>query len=284
MVRNQDENVIGNQLQYPLKLGYATTVHKAEGRTIPELIIDCKTFWKPGQMSLAIGKSVSKTGLQVLNYNTYRAHLPHLQLVYDFYKSAGMQINYENHRCCHQNEIQSAGTVCTHAFQFKGPPSVPMQNLHINEESCQYLEPRRFPYDMGKIIYNQMFKGITQIQRDHNDLINSHRESDRFIEFIQNAYQYMRNLFDTFQIPPKKSKCNWCVLCAKIQDHLTSVHHNENCRKAFNAQELLPNIKAVCSKIYMDILGKFSHDAVTSLTSDISSTDTQEYNQLTLPE
>ena len=286
LVRDTDGNVTGSRIQYPIKLGYATTIHKAQGRTIPELIIDCETFWKPGQMGIAVGRSVSKDGLQVLNYNSYAAQLPHLQIVDDFYRSPGIQVNYDNQRCYHQNEIQSSGTVRNHAFQFQVPPLVPLQKLHINDENCKNLEPRNFPYDMEHFIDEQMFKGITPMQQECNELIKNHQESDSFIRFIHEVYHHIRNLFDTFQIPTKKSKCNWCVLCAKIQDYLTSSHYNEKCKKAFRKQTLLLHMKAVCSKIYMDILGKFAHDAVSSIISDNSSSTqiSQEQGDLTLPE
>ena len=265
-VRDQDRNVIGSQLQYPIKLGYATTVHKTQGRTIPELTIDCKTFWKPGQMGVAVGRFVSKSGLQVVNYKSYTAHLLYPQIVDDLYRSPGTQINYDNHRCCHKNEIQDVGNVHTHAFQLQGPHSVGMQNLQICEEKLEHLVARKFPYDMGKFLDEQMFKGITDIQRERNELIKCHHESEHFIKSIQDAYQYVRNLFDTFCIPPKNSKCKWYILCAKIQDHLTCTHYNAQCMKAFNTAELLPNMKAVCSKIYMDIPGKIAHDEVYIFT------------------
>ena len=46
---------IAERKQFPIKLGYATTVDKAQGRTILSLIIDCYNFWKPAQLGVAIG-------------------------------------------------------------------------------------------------------------------------------------------------------------------------------------------------------------------------------------
>ena len=95
-------------------------------------------------MGVAVGKSVSKSGLQVVKCNSYAAHLPHPQIVEDFYRSPGTQINYDNHRCCHKNEIQDVGNVCTHAFQLQGPPSVGIQNLQIHEENLEHLVAKSF--------------------------------------------------------------------------------------------------------------------------------------------
>ena len=46
---------VAERKQFPVKLDYATTVDKAQGRTIPSLVIDCYKFWKPAQLGVAIG-------------------------------------------------------------------------------------------------------------------------------------------------------------------------------------------------------------------------------------
>ena len=63
-------------------------------------------------------------------------------------------------------------------------------------------------------------------------------------------------MFDVYRIPPKKSKCNACVLCTKLHEYLTSNTVNQRCLLAFNSSGLTPNMKSICSKIYMDLLGK----------------------------
>ena len=74
--------------------------------------------------------------------------------------------------------------------------------------------------------------------------------------FITDGYKYINKLFDVYRIPPKKTKCNACILCMKIHEYLTSNTFNQRCLLAFNSTDLTPNKKAICTKIYMDLLGK----------------------------
>ena len=69
-----------------MKLGYATTVDKAQGRTITSLVVDCYNFWKPGQIGVAVGRCTNKDGLQIANYNVIASELKHPQVVQDFYQ------------------------------------------------------------------------------------------------------------------------------------------------------------------------------------------------------
>ena len=105
-----------------------------------------------------------------------------------------------------------------------------------------------------------MTKGLTEIQQEHNALLRVFRESDAFKQFVIEGYKYLANLFDMYRIPPKKSKCNWCVLCSKMHDYLTLSNFDNKCMAAFNSTQLLSNQKAICTKIYMDLLGKIAED------------------------
>ena len=55
-VRDITDDIVATRYQFPIKLGYATTVDKAQGRTIKSLVVDCYNFWKPGQIGVAVGR------------------------------------------------------------------------------------------------------------------------------------------------------------------------------------------------------------------------------------
>jgi hypothetical protein len=44
------------------------TVHRAQGQTLQQVEFDC-TLYSPGQMDVAVGRTISKKGLRILNYN-----------------------------------------------------------------------------------------------------------------------------------------------------------------------------------------------------------------------
>ena len=77
ILHDENNKKVGNRWQFPLKLGYAITVDKAQGHTLEYLVIDCHNFWKYGQMGVAIGRAIAKYGLQILNFNIFSATLKH---------------------------------------------------------------------------------------------------------------------------------------------------------------------------------------------------------------
>jgi ATP-dependent DNA helicase PIF1 len=55
--------------QIPLSLCWATTVHKIQGCTLDNILIDCKSIKFPGQMYTALSRVSSKNGIQIRNFN-----------------------------------------------------------------------------------------------------------------------------------------------------------------------------------------------------------------------
>ena len=59
--------VIAHRTQFPIALCYSLTVHKAQGMSLPNVIIDPTHIKYPGQLGVAVGRSISLDGLQVVN-------------------------------------------------------------------------------------------------------------------------------------------------------------------------------------------------------------------------
>ena len=69
--------VLATRVQYPLKLAFALTVHRAQGQEFERLETDFYSFFAPGQMGVAVGRAVKKSGLKILHYNSRAANLKH---------------------------------------------------------------------------------------------------------------------------------------------------------------------------------------------------------------
>ena len=62
------ERNLAERKQFPLMLAYALTIHKAQGMSLPSVVIDSTYINKPGQFGVAIGRALSTDGLQVQNF------------------------------------------------------------------------------------------------------------------------------------------------------------------------------------------------------------------------
>ena len=72
--------VLACRVQYPLKLAFALTVHRAQGQEFEGLEIDCHSFFAPRKMGVAVGRVVNTSGLKIINYNSGQPTLKTLKM------------------------------------------------------------------------------------------------------------------------------------------------------------------------------------------------------------
>ena len=97
-----DKIILAKRVQLPLKVGFAITIHKSQGMTLQNLVVDCSNCFQPGQLGVAIGRAVSVQGLKVINFkkNLCRRHPA---IVYNFYDSFSLGIVKQDLSCCRKN-------------------------------------------------------------------------------------------------------------------------------------------------------------------------------------
>lgn len=54
---------VGSFTQYPMRLAWALTVHKSQGKTFDNVIVDIETTFSPGQMYVALSRCTNMEGL-----------------------------------------------------------------------------------------------------------------------------------------------------------------------------------------------------------------------------
>jgi hypothetical protein len=57
--------------QYPVTLGYAVSIHKSQGMSLDNMILDCDSIFSDNQFYVGISRSRSLAGLSILNFKTY---------------------------------------------------------------------------------------------------------------------------------------------------------------------------------------------------------------------
>ncbi|XP_033756127.1 ATP-dependent DNA helicase RRM3-like [Pecten maximus] len=74
--------VVAKRAQLPLKLAYAMTVHKSQGMSLENVVVNCQKCFQAGQLGVAVGRAVSVDGLKVVNFkkSLCKQHPVHVKL------------------------------------------------------------------------------------------------------------------------------------------------------------------------------------------------------------
>ncbi|XP_061167824.1 uncharacterized protein LOC133176769 [Saccostrea echinata] len=94
-----DKITIAKRTQLPLKLAYAITVHKAQGMTLKNVVINCENCYQPGQIGVAVGRAQQVEGLRVINFKKTlcRKHPLHVTRLYENFTIGNVQNDLS---CC----------------------------------------------------------------------------------------------------------------------------------------------------------------------------------------
>ena len=76
-------------LAIPFRLGYAITIHKSQGMTLSEGVIDCRRIFTPQQFYVGVSRVSNPDKLIILNFNKSK-HIGKNIEVDNFYKRANM--------------------------------------------------------------------------------------------------------------------------------------------------------------------------------------------------
>ncbi|CUM64468.1 uncharacterized protein PRCAT00002072001 [Priceomyces carsonii] len=84
-VEDEHQKILLSRVQLPIILAWSLSIHKSQGQTLPKVKVDLRNVFENGQSYVALSRAVSRSGLQVLNFDKYkvRAHAK----VIKFYRS-----------------------------------------------------------------------------------------------------------------------------------------------------------------------------------------------------
>ena len=100
---NQDVMV---RKQIPLMLSYGLTIHKCQGMTLPNVVLDCSNIFEAGQLSVALGRVKSHEDIIVTNFNPALC-IPHPNEITQYYINAQMDTMSVSdvNKCCKNTHL-----------------------------------------------------------------------------------------------------------------------------------------------------------------------------------
>lgn len=82
---NAEGEIVMSASQFPLNLGYATTIHKSQGATLDKVWCDLSQLWEPGQAYVALSRLRDSSGLNLIKWsaNSIRADQDVIKFYHD---------------------------------------------------------------------------------------------------------------------------------------------------------------------------------------------------------
>lgn len=68
-IQDAEGTLMASVIQFPLILGYATTIHKSQGATLDDLWCDLSSLWEPGHAYVALSRLRTSDGLHLIGWN-----------------------------------------------------------------------------------------------------------------------------------------------------------------------------------------------------------------------
>ena len=68
-LQGPDGYAVASATNFPVTLAYATTIHKAQGATLDEMVCDLRRLWEPGQAYVALSRLRSGEGLTLTGWD-----------------------------------------------------------------------------------------------------------------------------------------------------------------------------------------------------------------------
>lgn len=239
----QQQKTLARRSQYSLQLAFALTVHKAQGQTLECVEVDCFSFFAPGQMGVAVDRSVTTDGLRIVNLNLQAAPLKHPDEVYAFYAKDSND-PLETLECCKQifEDTTSSSTEVT--------PTIITTEVHYDEAEeeedvldTDHTPERDCPWNLEDFIHkNQETKFLKHIPKE---IIDVHNESmQRHIKCLYNK------VHQVLSKGPAKSE-SWVAAYSTLNQFLLSEKHARLCENLFKSRPINPHQNRFSTKLLL---------------------------------
>ena len=143
--RRDPNKLVGTRTQVPLKLAWAMTVHKAQGKTLEAVEVHCGKEFDPGHLYVAMSRVKSKDQLRVIGFNKHRLILAAKQVL-DFLDNVTNVAVKPDKNCC----------------RLQSPPSGEcIPSIHVEKE-----------FDLDEPLFDGDFEEIDEVARAYFDSVS----------------------------------------------------------------------------------------------------------------
>ena len=267
--------------QVPLILGYALTVHKSQGMTLPSVHVDCEGAFAPGQISVALGRVRTKADISVSNFRMGLCP-PHPPKVSAFYGTAGVS-PAEDISCCRQNvnlPVVEKPAMDTSSTDTASDVDENEREFHLELDTppppaCHLPDELKATVLKPKILYPQEF---TATQKKINNLINS--TSDTALDTcVQHFYNELQLIANTHYNKHGHSKQINTVVQKFIQNFRKSEHFNTCLKTLFGTHTLINDHISIGVSVLLRIQDCFfSQSAGINPPTELISSDYTQNN------
>ena len=275
IVSRDGHDIISQRLQFPIRLAYALTVHRAQGLTIPVLAIDCFSFFKPGQLGVAVGRATTTKTLQVVNYNHEAACLKHPQVVYHFYTQESAHLS-ENLSCCRESSFHCQKNLAddhgdsddTIAYSSNTELSEENSEDHsVQEQKIKKPVFEEKPIDFPWNIYTFLKETVssdrlTPQQQNLSKLADKFQENIRLIQFLKQIYGIILHMYNA---ETKTKPKNWANLYSLVHHFLTSAKFMDLCKWLCGDYAINKECNKLCSRLVLHCLSKIIEEKAATV-------------------
>lgn len=267
------------RLQFPIRLAYALTVHKAQGQSLPNVVVDCAGFFLAGQVGVAVGRAVSIAGLQIKNYHSGSSSRKHPDLVYDFYDTPTFPLSgYGNLDCCrtsvYTSLVEPPSSTAVLAQQPCTSTAVADEFPHANADKADTLG---FPWEVTA--FSRKVFPVESNMTARQSAIHDVLPKMKLDKLLAKIYSFMLGIAEKLDVKTMRQPLI-NKQCASINDYLCGEEFRETCVQCVGhaISEVEKHIASrLANNIWRKILDERSTIVVTNQSTGQTS-DTEKGN------
>ncbi|XP_062597523.1 uncharacterized protein LOC134258949 [Saccostrea cucullata] len=242
---------IAQRKQFPIALAFAMTVHKSQGLTLPNVVVDCKNIFQAGQMGVAVGRSTDRGGLCVRNYDP-KCCKQHPQAVNDYCSSLGV-VAIGDLSCCQKVfedgifeedffDTSEHGEIHVYVAENSDESDFEEDDMKMIEEleRAENSRPEGMDHQKARHLLTEL--RVQNPLSDNQKILNSdiiyfEIHFDRFLDFVQVLTQKIESM-KSEHCSSSQSVKNWTSFYSSYHSFLQSKEYNSLCKSLFSSRSV----------------------------------------------